>query len=728
MNRPHRTSAAPGGALDGALYAALFADSPRPLYVLDTEQRLVGYNAAATKTPGAPALHDCLDRPFGQWARFAAPERERLEAALREVLATGASLHDTEVRADVPDAPGVVVSVASCALHDPAGRPVGLAVTVADVTDRYRNRIRLDVLRRAGERIGTSLDIVQTAQELADVTVPDFADTVIVEVLDAVLRGDAPALDSTGGDLTLRCAGRRCGSAQNESGRPDAPAEAAYAEALAQRRPLLIGGRRDDAGRSRRDADGEGAAEAGQSSMAVPLSARGVLLGLARFHREPARPPFDDDDLNVAVELARLTALCLDNARLYTRDHSVARILQRTLRPQDVPATAAVRTAHAHLPGSPGGNWFDVIPLSGARVALVVGSPPGRGIRAAVTMGGLRAAIGVLSVLDLSAEEILERVHDLVTRLDGEQAAQHDEDQDARRVGTTCLYVVYDPVTSRCTLTSAGHVPPALVHPDGRVEFARMPVGPPLGRGAPRYQTAETHLSVGSLLVLGNTLLSGCGPSGGAVRPDEEYDELGEYDNLEEYDKPEEQAECCESQEAERKRLTEAVRPHDRPLPEVCHSLLESLARQSPGSGGALLLARTRGLGADQVASWTLGNDPAAVAEARADTQRQLTAWGEDDMEFTAALVVSELVTNAVRYSEGPVRLRLIRDHALIVEVTDDSSSAPHLRHAEDDDEHGRGLHITSKLTQRWGARRERRGKTIWAELEPEPSPSSAHG
>jgi anti-sigma regulatory factor (Ser/Thr protein kinase) len=132
-----------------------------------------------------------------------------------------------------------------------------------------------------------------------------------------------------------------------------------------------------------------------------------------------------------------------------------------------------------------------------------------------------------------------------------------------------------------------------------------------------------------------------------------------------------------------------------------------------------LLIARTLALGAGHVATWPLPNDPASVSEARDRTEHRLAEWGLSDLSFTAVLVVSELVTNAVRYSAGPIRLRLIRDDALIIEVTDDSSTAPQLRHAEDDDEHGRGLSITAQLTERWGTRREHRGKTIWAELTP---------
>ncbi|PIB03279.1 MULTISPECIES: SpoIIE family protein phosphatase [Streptomyces] len=679
-----------GRELDEAAFEALFSGSPQPHYLLDTDLRLVRFNAAAA-AHDAFLLEDALGRPLWQWAD--ASYREPLEAMLREVLADGVPRIDIEIKATTPDLPETVASVSGFRLRGAAGGVVGLALAVADVTDQYRDRVRLGLLRRATTAIGTTLDIVRTAQELADITVPDLADMVRVDVLDSDLRGDAPALDSLGEDLLMRCAGRKCAHEPASHMADDVgnvikfPTGSPYAEVLAHQRPLLMSRSGADTRDPARKPGGDAMAETGaHSGMAVPLCARGVLLGLARFYREQSPEPFNHDDLELAVELAQHTALCLDNARLYAREHSVARILQLTLRPLDVPSKTAVKTAHGYLPSGAGGDWFDVIPLSGARVALVVGSPPGRGIRAAVAMGGLRAAIGALASLDLPPGEILERVHDLTTRLDGEDSHALDENPDGRRSGTTCLYAVYDPVARRGILASAGHPPPAIARPGGRVEFTHVPIGSPLGRGSPRYRVAETEMPEGCVMFLGNSLLlRGSGPE--APR------EL-----------------VC---------LTDALQPRGASLQEVCDAALAALVPQRSPSDGVLLLAKTRGLGADQVVSWTLPNDPATAADARARAERQLSDWGMKDLTFSAVLVVSELVTNAIRYSREPVRLRLIRDRGLIIEVTDDSSTAPHLRLAEDDDENGRGLYITAQLTERWGTRREHRGKTIWAELEP---------
>jgi serine phosphatase RsbU (regulator of sigma subunit) len=237
------------------------------------------------------------------------------------------------------------------------------------------------------------------------------------------------------------------------------------------------------------------------------------VLGLVRFYRPYTPEPFTDNDLRLAADLSRHTALCLDNARLYTRERSVARILQLSLRPREVGRHVAVTAAHSYRAGSTCGDWFDIIPLSGARVALVIGEPPVQGIRAAVAMGGLRAAIGALAALDLPPEEILERVHELATRLDSEETRHPEDGADRLRSGTTCLYVVYDPVARRCTLASAGHAPPVLARPGAPAALAHVPAGPPLGRGTPRYRSSRTDLPEGTLIVLCDPVLLRMGGS-----------------------------------------------------------------------------------------------------------------------------------------------------------------------------------------------------------------------
>ncbi|MFE7994797.1 ATP-binding protein, partial [Streptomyces shenzhenensis] len=148
----------------------------------------------------------------------------------------------------------------------------------------------------------------------------------------------------------------------------------------------------------------------------------------------------------------------------------------------------------------------------------------------------------------------------------------------------------------------------------------------------------------------------------------------------------------------------------------LCDTLLKALLDGQPGDDVALLLARTRALGADRVATWDVPPDPAQVATTRQAVIDRLAAWGLEETAFVTELVVSELVTNAIRYGEPPIQLRLIRDRALICEVSDGSSTSPHLRRAHAFDEGGRGLLLVAQLTQRWGSRQTDGGKTIWAE------------
>jgi anti-sigma regulatory factor (Ser/Thr protein kinase) len=77
---------------------------------------------------------------------------------------------------------------------------------------------------------------------------------------------------------------------------------------------------------------------------------------------------------------------------------------------------------------------------------------------------------------------------------------------------------------------------------------------------------------------------------------------------------------------------------------------------------------------------------------------------------------VSELVTNAVRYSRGEVTLRLVNEKALVCEVLDTSAALPRLRQAGSEDENGRGLQVVRRLSKRWGARRTPTGKVVWCE------------
>jgi anti-sigma regulatory factor (Ser/Thr protein kinase) len=323
-----------------------------------------------------------------------------------------------------------------------------------------------------------------------------------------------------------------------------------------------------------------------------------------------------------------------------------------------------------------------VIPLSGARVALVVGDVVGHGIHASAMMGMLRTAVRTLADEDLPPDELLIRLDDLIARTSASGGA--DEVDDAERdVGATCLYAVYDPVSCRCNLARAGHPLPALVTPDGAVTFVDMPAGPPLGLGGLPFESTEIELPAGSILAL---------YTDGLIESRDHDIDLG----LE--------------------RLRSALTRPEPSLERTCDNVLDAVLEGRPPDDVALLVARTQVMQSNLVATWDLPADPAVVAETRKEVGAQLACWGLNDEQFVTELVVSELVTNAIRHAESPIQLRLIRDRKLICEVSDGSSTAPHMRRARAFDEGGRGLLLVAQLTERWGTRQTAQGKTIWAE------------
>ncbi|MFF8847917.1 SpoIIE family protein phosphatase [Streptomyces sp. NPDC015127] len=587
------------------------------------------------------------------------------------------------------------------------GGRAGSVATLRDTTelralagraDVARERLRL--LHDAGVRIGTTLDVVRTAEELAEVAVPRFADFVTVELQDPVLEGEEPEGPST----EMRRAAVR-GIRDDHPLSPvgqlirfvtGSPVAAGMTTGRAILEPDLAASgnwRSQDPERCER------VLEYGLHSLiSVPLQARGVVLGTAQFWRSQNQP-FEEDDLSFGEELTARAAVCIDNARRFTREHAMAVTLQRSLLPQELPEQSAVEVAYRYLPAQAGvgGDWFDVIPLPGTRVALVVGDVVGHGLHAAATMGRLRTAVHNFSTLDLSPDELLGHLDELVSRIDQEHTAEGDG---AAITGATCLYAIYDPTTGRCTVARAGHPGPALVHPDGTVTFPEVPVAPPLGLGASLpIEVAELDLPEGSRLALYT-------------------DGLVEDRNR--------------SLDTGLELLRTALAHRDQTPEQTCQTVFDALLPARPSDDIALLVARTRILDPHQVADWEVTDDPAAVAPVRAACARRLETWGLDQVAYTTELIVSELVTNAVRYGAAPIRLRLLHDrNTLICEVADGSSTSPHLRRAAATDEGGRGLFLISQFAQRWGTRYTARGKVIWTEQslhDGAPEPAEAMG
>ncbi len=364
--------------------------------------------------------------------------------------------------------------------------------------------------------------------------------------------------------------------------------------------------------------------------------------------------------------------------------HPLAATLQQSLLPRGLPAQDAVDAAHRYLPAQSGvgGDWFDVIPLSGARVALVVGDVVGHGLHAAATMGRLRTAVHNLAMLDLPPDELLTHLDEVVARIDDEQTAGGREDA---VIGATCLYAIYDPVTCRCQLARAGHLPAMLVSPDGTTDIPDTPVGPPLGlRGLP-FTTIEFDIPEDSRLVL---------YTDGLVESRTNDIDVG----LE--------------------RLRTALSHPGRNPEETCQAVLRAMLPADSADDIALLVARTRALPGDRIAEWNVPPDPSAVAASRAAATAQLRRWGLEELVLGTELILSELVTNAIRHGGSPIGVRLVYARTLICQVADTSSTSPRTRLAADTDEGGRGLFLVGQIAQRWGTRYTENGKIIWTEQQ----------
>ncbi|MFD0149540.1 ATP-binding SpoIIE family protein phosphatase [Streptomyces sp. NPDC055721] len=572
-----------------------------------------------------------------------------------------------------------------------------------EVRDRRVQR-RLMITNEASRRIGTTLDTVRTAEELAEVGADGFADLATVDILDSVLQdgeqlppADAPVL-------------RRIAQRSVLDGCPDSPVatderhvyapDSVPAEVLATGRPVLLPVTASDAPPWLAS---PGPPRFGYHSvLLLPLYARGTTLGLAQFVRHRTPTPFDDDDLLLAQDIAARAGLYIDNARRYTHERTTALTLQRSLLPQRPVEQSAVETAARYLPSGSragvGGDWYDVIPLSGGRVALVVGDVVGRGLHAAATMGRLRTAVRAFADIDLMPDELLTHLDDVVIRL------QREESREDGEISATCLYAIYDPATRLCSLASAGHVPPAVATSaadtgttgaapaevpkagTAPADLPALPIGPPLGLGGLPFETAQWELPEGSLLAL--------------------YTDGLVQSRTRDLD-----ASLALLSDT----LARASRSSTSP-DEVCERLLATMLPARPSDDVALLVARTRALDPGHVATLDLPSDPAAVSGARRFAADTLGSWGLDELSFTTELIVSELVTNAIRYGKPPVHLRLILDAALTCEVFDANSTAPHMRRARTFDEGGRGLLLVAQFAERWGTRHGREGKTIWAE------------
>ncbi|WP_330298340.1 ATP-binding SpoIIE family protein phosphatase [Streptomyces sp. NBC_00503] len=422
----------------------------------------------------------------------------------------------------------------------------------------------------------------------------------------------------------------------------------------------------------------------GQRAILAPLRGRRRVIGAAVFLRTPERPAFETNDLLVAAQLATHTALGIDKAVLYGREAYIADELQRTMLPDSLPQPTGVRLASRYLPAAEtarvGGDWYDAIPLPGSRVALVVGDVMGHSMTSAAIMGQLRTTAQTLAQLDLPPAEVLHHLDEQAQRLGSDRMA-------------TCLYAVYDPVSHRITIANAGHPPPVLLHLGGRAEVLRVPPGAPIGVGGVDFEAVELDAPAGATLVL---------YTDGLV----ESRLRDVWTGIEQL----------------RERLATTAQltglDHPPPLEALCDDILDMLGPGDRDDDIALLAARFDGIAPSDVAYWFLDPEETAPGRARRFARRALSRWGLEELQDSLELLVSEVVTNAVRYAERPVTLRLLKTDVLRCEVGDDSPQLPRQRRARDDDEGGRGLFLVNRMARRWGATRLSSGKVVWFELQ----------
>ncbi|MER5602651.1 SpoIIE family protein phosphatase [Streptomyces sp. NPDC002265] len=435
----------------------------------------------------------------------------------------------------------------------------------------------------------------------------------------------------------------------------------------------------------------------------LPLIASGRSIGACSISFTDQRR-LDEAEQTLLTALSALIAQALERARLHDAEHLRARELQRGLLPRALPTVPALTAAARYIPAGDaadvGGDWYDVLPLSSGRVALVIGDVMGHGLCEAAAMGRLRTAVHTLADLELSPDDLLAHLNDLVAELGEDFYA-------------TCLYAVYDPTDASCTCAAAGHPPPALVDPQGTVRLLDLEPNSPLGVCDPPFGTTRLHVPDGSLLVLYTDGLAQT-----ATRTIDQGMALLTRTLAEALNKPDTDGDTAQ---ADHDQTRHVVHPApDTPLERLCDALTANLlpTLSNTADDAALLIARLHSLDAADMASWTLPEEPRAAGQARALIREQLARWDLDALTMTTELIVSELVTNAVRYARGPIRLRLLRSDVLVCEVADGSLTTPHVRRATDTDEGGRGLQLVNALTHRWGARYETSEKYVWTEQQ----------
>ncbi len=673
----------------GALFDAIFEENPVGLGIFTLDLRCLRVNAAFASLNGVNA-RDIAGRRLVE----ALPQHEAIAELLATVARTGEPVVARPVTVTSPEAGATSAAhrLASAYRVSPGQTGDVLVLVSVDVTDQLRaedlaqaaNR-RLRLLARASERLGASLDVAATASGLVSLLVPDLADHAMIDLLDLEPTG------RVGVRLRRAAMAHRPTAAAPE--RPYSPpgeivpyaAGHAAIQALETGRPVLVAEvTSDDLVAGARDpAVGASLATVGiRSQVAVPLLAREGSIGVLLLKQSVSERSFTDDDVAVAAELAARAGVAIDNARRYSREHAIALTLQRELMRAPVTATAEVETAARYLPAAGGthvgGDWYDVVPLGAGRIALMVGDVMGRGLPAATVMGQVRTAARTLAHLDLPPRRLLAHLDGIVSELDDQLV--------------TCVYACYDPFASTIATANAGHVPPLICLPDENHTVMALTGGPgiPLGVGGVPFTQAEDVLPPGSIVAF---------YSDGLVELRTRDLDVG-IDEL-------------------RAVLGDAVARHD-DLERVADDVVRAMVSEpeSHDDDVTLLLVRIPRQAAPR-ATFDVPAEAAAVPSTRHFVEATLRSWavGAATIE-PAVLLVSELVTNALRHGGAPivVRLRIAAGH-LQLDVEDHGAALPEPRSARSDDEGGRGLQLVAAVAAAWGTRPLEHGKSVWCTL-----------
>ncbi|WUH89446.1 SpoIIE family protein phosphatase [Streptomyces sp. NBC_00433] len=667
-----------------AYMPAAFDNAAAGLELYDTDLTVLRSNAASLAIRGLPC-GEVIDKNAADL-----DSTLRLSPLLKEVMEEGRAVRASPVVVRHVRMARQTYSVLAFPLRE-GSTVVGAATIMHNVTESERARSAERLLAVANETVGATLDVMRTARELASVATEDFADVVSVDLVESILHGEEAPLPPLNNDAPMRRAAFVSFAdfpsvyAVGEPSRFAFPTP--YSQALADTKPRLVDPQGSPSDWHMHDAARSGILRAAgvHSMILVPLVHQGRVLGLVCLYRaRRTTTPFDSHDVALAEQIAVRAAVHMENGRRYTRELTAATTLQRKLLPRNLPEVPGVSTAYFWNPGTGQTQWFDVIALSGARVGLAMGQIPKHGLRASVDIGRFRTAFATLARMDLAPDELLAHLDDVTDTIRQEDRASADPKEAPGLGDACCVYAVYDPITGELAVAAANWPAPLVTAPDGTTGPVDLGVGPSLGHHS-SYQMFRTILEPHTLLTL---------YSDSMLRPSYDDDAFALLQHTVAKSADDAQAACDNIVYA-------LMGDHDR-------------ARD----GGAVLTAAVSRLAKDDYVSWTTPRDRAAIADCRARARSQLETWHLDDQVYATEVMVSELVTNVLNHAAGDPRVRLIRGENLTVEVSDESTSSPHLRHARTQDEGGRGMLITATLASRWGTRFGEEGKTIWVEQE----------